>query len=67
MVCYLRSSFHSGKAGTVYFFTEIGFHIRIFLADRDNCTVLTSSELGEKVCCAYYDFQRHKQEVTQVK
>ena len=48
------------------FFTVIGYNIRIFLNERKLVSGYFIAILGNSLSFAY-DFQRHKQEVTQVK
>ena len=44
----------------------LGYNIRIFLNDRELVSGYLISTLGNSLSFAY-DFQRHKQEMTQVK
>lgn len=48
------------------FFTVIGHSIRIFINDRESVSGYLISTLGNSLCFAY-DFQKHKEEITQVK
>ena len=61
----LENSLQSEKAVT-FFFTVIGYNIRIFLNYRELVSGYITLSLGTSLSFAY-DFQRHKQEMTQVK
>ena len=48
------------------FFTAIGHNIRIFKSDRESVSAYPISILGNSLSFAY-DFQKHKEEIIQVK
>ena len=54
------------EGGDCWLFTVISYDIRIFLNDREVVSGYCMSILGNSWSFAY-DFQRHKQETTQVK
>ena len=63
----LKSSLYSEREVTVFFFFMVnGYNIRIFLNGKELVSGPLISTLGDSLDFAY-DFQRHKQEMTQVK
>ena len=47
-------------------FTVVGYNIRVFLNDKELISGYLIPTLGNSLSFAYY-FQKHKQEMTQVK
>lgn len=63
----LKSSLYSEREVTVFFFFMVnGYNIRIFLSGKELISGPLISTLGDSLDFAY-DFQGHKQEMTQVK